>query len=581
MSSDALAQISLSSNSGTRSVKKNGSSGQVLRKGRACIKCRHLKIKCDGVKPVCGPCSESSRDADCSYADPLSRSTRLQRDIEELLARIEVLETSNGSSRENISAQNPSARSPSLSLSLSPNSPEFSHSSCVDLVSCHVDYSSSDSEPPVPERSNLIDAFLGRCTTLAFFLDPDTFRRSALLSLPLGDPQRPSPALLACVYLYGLRISSSPRKVVEEPAFLRRARRFIALEIGTQDRSHILHVIQAKILLTIYLVNIGQFLEAEFHSNGAVSLVLSCGMHLITPTANGVYDDPEGRLPPCTGPAEQAERINAFWSVVFIQRMLAVLVDSPSNSFGSLDSSLEIRTPFPINTVNYTQEDIARTLYDFLTNTLPQPPDTIALAIFSKSAILFHRAIYLHKKLSTGDRSKITGECVRLEQIVLNFHRSLPDISYIKELEATSSSPPFISSEKLSLMHAKVLCACVHIQSIFSSYGVTEARKRLIDAAVHLFTSLESSYPGSHPIAGTISRLACEAIIQELDRVKSSPVWTDDTSDMARKMEEESQLETAITDGMGTMSILVTCCPLVGGYFLGFFTDKFEAHLHL
>lgn len=114
-----------------------------------------------------------------------------------------------------------------------------------------------------------------------------------------------------------------------------------------------MHLIQAKILLIIYLVHGGQFLEAEFHGNGAISLVLSYGLHKIIPASDGVYDDPEGRLPPCTGPVDQAERINAFWSVFYIQRLLAVIVNSPSNSFGSLDSYLEIQTPLPLHTENY------------------------------------------------------------------------------------------------------------------------------------------------------------------------------------------------------------------------------------
>ncbi|KAF8828453.1 hypothetical protein HHX47_DHR3000369 [Lentinula edodes] len=515
-----------------------------------------------------------------------SRASRLQSDIEELLARIEVLETSNGSSRKKVSTQSSSATSPSLSLSLSLDSPQSPQSSTPTLrslllgilsnrsivgnliqsiFSLDVDYSS-------------IDSFISRCATLAFFLNLETFRSSALLPLPLGDPQRPSPALLACVYLWGLRISSSPWKSAKGTAFLRRARRFIALEgVGAQNRTQVMHLIQAKILLIIYLVHGGQFLEAEFHGNGAISLVLSYGLHKINPTSDGVYDDPEGRLPPCTGPVDQAERINAFWSVFYIQRLLAVIVGSPSNSFGSLDSYLEIRTPLPMNTQNCGLEDTARTLYDFLHDTAPQRPETSSLGIYSKSAILLHRAAYLHKQIDTGsslirgftleflmshipgDRHKISEECSRLEQIVLNFYSSLPEISYIKELEARSSPfPPFISSEKLSLMYAAVGCACVNIQSIFSSFGVVhEARKRLVDASRNVYASLELTYPGSHPLAGTLSRLTCEAIVRELNSVKaessSASSWTGDVLDTARRVEEESQLVSTIIDGMGTI----------------------------
>ncbi|KAJ3992062.1 hypothetical protein F5050DRAFT_1811871 [Lentinula boryana] len=562
--------------------KQGTSRGQPLPRGNACINCRHSKIKCDGVKPICGHCLALSKEADCQYTDPPSRAARLQRDIEELLVRIEVLKNLNNS-RKIISTRNSSANSSSLSLS-----PDSEHSSArtsllavsrmtqaafVDdpihsAFSLDADYTSSDCEPPFLERANLIDSFLGRSATLAFFLDPDTFRKTALLPFPLGDPQRPSPALLACVYLWGLRIFSPALKLAKEkePAFLRRARRYIALEVGTQNPTQIMHVLQAKILLIIYLVNTGQFLEAEFHGNGAISLVLSYGLHKIIPTSSGVYGDPEGRLPPCTGPAEQAERIRAFWTVFYIQRLLAVMVGSLGNSFGSLDSYLEIRTPFPTKTMDYDSASPKfPTLHDFLNDTAPQRPETSALSIYSKSALLYHRAVYLHRQLSSGDedRDELIKACLRFEQTVLNFYTALPQISYIKKLEASSSYPPFISSEKLSLMYATVSCACVNIQSILASLGVHGGRKRLIAAAEDLFHSLESSYPGSHPLAGTLSRLTCEALIEELMRLKAENA-SGDVLDLARKVEEETQLEQAITDGMGTMSILVTCCPLVG-----------------
>ncbi|KAJ3783240.1 hypothetical protein GGU10DRAFT_361453 [Lentinula aff. detonsa] len=542
--------------------KRGRSRGQPLPRGNACIHCRHSKIRCDGVKPICGHCLATSKEADCKYTDPHppSRSALLQRDIEELLVRIEVLKKLNNS-RKIISTRNSS-----VSLSLSPNS-EHSNDHIHSAFSLDADYTSSDCEPPFPERANLIDSFIGRCATLAFFLDPDTFRKTALLPLPLGDPQRPSPALLACVYLWGLRIFSPALKLAKEkePAFLRRARQYIALEVGTQNPTQITHILQAKILLIIYLVNAGQFLEAEFHGNRAISLVLSYGLHKIIPTSSGVYGDPERRLPPCTSPAEQAERINAFWTVFYIQRLLAVMVGSLGNSFGSLDSYLEIRTPFPTKTMNYDSKDIAITLHDFLNDTAPQRPETSALSIYSKSALLYHRAVYLHRQLSSGDKDRVEliKACLRFEQTVFNFYTALPKISYIKTLEASSSCPPFISSEKLSLMYATVSCACVNIQSILASLGVHGGRKRLIVAAEDLFSSLESSYPGSHPLAGTLSRLTCEALIEELMRLKAENVFGD-VLDLACKVEEETQLEQAITDGMGTMSILVTCCPLVG-----------------
>ncbi|KAK7019632.1 hypothetical protein R3P38DRAFT_2975538 [Favolaschia claudopus] len=33
-----------------------------LKRGKACLNCRHLKIRCDGVHPICGPCIRIPKD---------------------------------------------------------------------------------------------------------------------------------------------------------------------------------------------------------------------------------------------------------------------------------------------------------------------------------------------------------------------------------------------------------------------------------------------------------------------------------------------------------------------------------------
>ncbi|KAJ7196833.1 hypothetical protein GGX14DRAFT_472931 [Mycena pura] len=63
-----------------------------LRRGKACLNCRHLKIRCDGVRPVCGPCVRVPKDDECEYADVNSRTKELQATIKRLQARVEELE---------------------------------------------------------------------------------------------------------------------------------------------------------------------------------------------------------------------------------------------------------------------------------------------------------------------------------------------------------------------------------------------------------------------------------------------------------------------------------------------------------
>ncbi|KAJ7099277.1 hypothetical protein B0H15DRAFT_796964 [Mycena belliarum] len=59
-----------------------------LKRGRACMACRFLKIKCDGQKPICGPCRKHPKDDDCEYSDGPARSRT--KALEDTVARLEA-----------------------------------------------------------------------------------------------------------------------------------------------------------------------------------------------------------------------------------------------------------------------------------------------------------------------------------------------------------------------------------------------------------------------------------------------------------------------------------------------------------
>ncbi|KAJ6631297.1 hypothetical protein B0H10DRAFT_1978077 [Mycena sp. CBHHK59/15] len=65
-----------------------------LKRGRACMNCRFLKIKCDGQKPICGPCRKHPKDDDCEYSDgpARSRTKALEDTVSRLEARLHELE---------------------------------------------------------------------------------------------------------------------------------------------------------------------------------------------------------------------------------------------------------------------------------------------------------------------------------------------------------------------------------------------------------------------------------------------------------------------------------------------------------
>ncbi|KAF9257219.1 hypothetical protein L218DRAFT_935965 [Marasmius fiardii PR-910] len=77
-----------------------------LRRGKACLNCRFLKIKCDGVKPTCGQCIRVPKDDPCEYTDGPSRTVLLQQNVAQLQARIRELEQSNLGSSQSETVRN-------------------------------------------------------------------------------------------------------------------------------------------------------------------------------------------------------------------------------------------------------------------------------------------------------------------------------------------------------------------------------------------------------------------------------------------------------------------------------------------
>ncbi|KAK0223765.1 fungal-specific transcription factor domain-containing protein [Armillaria fumosa] len=59
---------------------------------QACDVCRRKKTRCNGVKPVCGPCEASKRHSECSWTGDAVRHPRTEARFEALRKRINALE---------------------------------------------------------------------------------------------------------------------------------------------------------------------------------------------------------------------------------------------------------------------------------------------------------------------------------------------------------------------------------------------------------------------------------------------------------------------------------------------------------
>ncbi|KAF8241145.1 hypothetical protein L208DRAFT_1420221 [Tricholoma matsutake] len=59
---------------------------------QACSVCRGKKTKCDGTKPICGPCSASGRRDECSWGKDSGRKPRTEAHFEAMRKRADALE---------------------------------------------------------------------------------------------------------------------------------------------------------------------------------------------------------------------------------------------------------------------------------------------------------------------------------------------------------------------------------------------------------------------------------------------------------------------------------------------------------
>ena len=216
--------------------------------------------------------------------------------------------------------------------------------------------------------------FKSSASALGIFLYPPHFYASILQThLPLGHPDRLAKCLAFAVYLWAVRLASSPSSISAEPdtvpliasnADLQRmeedfmhaatAETAIALsssfilhsssdavthsQTPTRQCSHpqiVLHTIQAEVLLATYFFSLGRFLEGKYHVANAVGIVVGSGLHL------GVGLD-DGDV------IQRAERINAAWAVLNLDRAWAIALDSEPN----FPRGSRVNLPWPVDLDN-------------------------------------------------------------------------------------------------------------------------------------------------------------------------------------------------------------------------------------
>ncbi|KAJ7471417.1 hypothetical protein B0H11DRAFT_2039855 [Mycena galericulata] len=542
-----------------------------LRRGKACLNCRHLKIRCDGARPVCGPCARVPKDDECEYTDIPSRTKELEATIKRLKARVKELEDGNIVVPPRILTQSPG----SLRSDRSPPSPATSlisgSSSLVSSPDADSDHSLLGvQEPPFAMMQMLLDQFLPHASQFGFFLDIQRFRAAALLQLPLGHPDRPSPAVLCAAYLWGIHLSRSEPLVSYEAVFIRRAQQHIATEISESAHPiHRVHTIQAHVLLSTYFLRNKQFLEAEFHVNGAVTLCLGYHLHKIrssrpsSPPLLGASGYTEVFLEPPQDDVEEGERIRGFWMVVFHQNSLMMTSRTASN-FGILESpGLTIDTPWPLDITQYELGMMANdlrgddTIQHFLAHGISGPNSVFSAQI--QATVLLQRATQLARKWSPAMQpqalSAHTNASSWLDARIREFGTGIPPLSqYYGRGE---------DARTLAITHALLGAAMIQLHKNGTDTGTT-----CVTAARAILAALgDANVPDflcAGPVTGTLLLLACQVVIREVERVRyfcaslGSTLNVNVTRDCG-----EAALLGDLQNGLTTMTIYAIDSPLV------------------
>ncbi|KAF8817386.1 hypothetical protein BYT27DRAFT_7237315 [Phlegmacium glaucopus] len=584
----------------TKPSKSSSRVSKPLKRGRACMNCRFLKIKCDGNKPVCGPCEVHPRDDECEYADGPGRSrTKVLEDtvsrLEARLLELEKPESStpsvmlhdpyyghNNSQRLSISpplfhADSPTIYSPFSPTSTTSSLPSGRHWQTFSALEANTESTGSSGssssntvrrpvsspflgveEPSLGLLQSSLDKFLLHAEQFGFFLHITTFRLSALLAFPLGHSSRPTPGLLHTVHLFGTHFLQPEALHAQEGPLLTRAVQYVATDPLGSHPHKIIHTLQAEVLLAYYFLRTGMLLEAKHRTGAAVSLAVGAGLHKIrapntAPSTIGIMQDQPYSMPPARDSLQEAERINGFWAVLTLHKFVTVALEPPQHVCGTLEApGMQIDTPWPIDMSDYKEGTLPHdlqgnlTVRAFLNGYLVETAhgDTLTTLV-NKAAILFHRAAHLtgqwRPTMPQRDSVAYDAAARSVNALIESFRANLAPLP--------PSGDPSLRTKLL--IHALVEAASIKLHWIFS-YAYSSSKQICLSAASNMvnYGDLNLQDIGYiNPIMGNLWMSACLVFIDEISRVRQlRETWPD-----APRVEDE--LMENYRNGLKAMSL--------------------------
>ncbi|KAI0047936.1 hypothetical protein FA95DRAFT_1572220 [Auriscalpium vulgare] len=408
------------------------STGPTLQRGKACLRCRKRKMRCDGTKPACQQCQRAKKGDLCEYDDGKgkTRTQILRETISRLEARIKELEDPDRVS-SSITLFDPHALLSEDSSSSGADSPSaFSTSQ-----SPHTFPSTASSPPPpistppiwLPSANNspdatstpsslsdvvpieialsFLDIFLPHQHQVYLGLHPERLRSS--LHLPVEEQRHP--VLMHAIFLWACAFSRTPSLSRHEPLYLARALAFLSDAMQTVDR--IIDVLQGCCLIALYLLSHGRLAEGSQYLSTAASFALQWGLHRqVSEQPNpGLGLESHFVLPPARDTVEQGERVLAFWQVYYLDQCWSVLLRRPAIIHDGRDLLSAITVPWPQDISDYEAGNVNSmmdftTVQAFIHHTQVPNFGFSNFALQSKAAALYEAATRLSATWSSGER---------------------------------------------------------------------------------------------------------------------------------------------------------------------------------
>jgi len=385
-------------------------------------------------------------------------------------------------------------------------------------------------EPSLVALQTSIDTFIPHAQQYGFFLHIPTFRQSALLAFPLGHPSRPTPGLLHAVHLMGVHFSQPESQQDQESALLMKAVQHVSTDLLGSHPNKVLQTLQAQILLTYYFFRVAAILEAKVHTSAAVSLALGSGLHRIrsssisAPATIAIVQDQPYALPPPASGLQEAERINAFWSVLMLHKFVTVSLENPANVCGALEApGMQIDTPWPVSLDNFKEGmfppefQTESTVRTFLNGFLGDIGAASSLEMAAKAAILFHRSAHVSGQwkpnLEPRERAAYEAAARSMNMLIDLFRKQLPPLP-----EFNTQDPDL---RMTILTHALIDAAAIKLHWLFA-YAWSTSRQICLAAARNLVSYKLNLQELGHfnPIMGNLWMTACHVFIDEISRVR-------------------------------------------------------------